>query len=43
MSEAAKTLFFFLNNCDGCADDSDRQYCFDRARVWAAAIIAGEI
>lgn len=41
MSEDAKTLLHYASNStNGCADDSDRGYCAQCARVWAMSIIA---
>jgi hypothetical protein len=40
-SDDALTLLHYASNArEGCADDSDRAYCADRAREWAAYIIA---
>ena len=42
MSDDAKALLHYASNWRiGCADDSDRAYCFACARKWAAHIISG--
>jgi hypothetical protein len=43
MSAAAEALLHYAENYrNGCADDSDREFCRNAARTWAAVIIAGE-
>lgn len=40
MSDDAKTLMHYVTNWRiGCADDSDRDFCFACARNWAMHII----
>ena len=42
MSQAAKAVIHYASNWRAsCADDSDRDYCAERALRWAEWLIAG--
>lgn len=39
-SEDARALLHYASHArEGCADDSDRDFCFNAARAWAEYII----
>lgn len=41
MSDIEKSLLHYAANCrSGCADDSDRAFCFHAAREYAAYILS---